>query len=232
MKNFRSALNDAKEALKFDPNNEKATNRIAHCYFELKQFNECLGACKKHFNKENNNKLVDLAKKAEVELKKLQRDKRKEEANKKKILQIQEQIMNAVKQRGIKFRGSIFESIHPAADGHHVHLNENGNLIWPVIFLYPEYGQTDFIESFNENDTFKQHLIAMFGNEPPGWDVNHKYKVGNISVGYQSQFTGEMVKIDSNRTLKEILTLQQLIVESGIPTFILAIGENLVNIYN
>ena len=72
----------------------------------------------------------------------------------------------------------------------------------------------------------------MFGNEPPAWDVNHKYKVDNISVGYQSQFTGEMVKIDSNRTLKEILTLQQLIVESGIPTFILAIGENLVNIYN
>ena len=45
-----------------------------------------LGHAKKHFNKENNNKLVDLAKKAQVELKKLQRDKRKEEANQKKTL--------------------------------------------------------------------------------------------------------------------------------------------------
>ena len=101
-----------------------------------------------------------------------------------------------------------------------------------MIFLYPEYGQTDFIESFNENDTFKQHLIAMFGNEPPAWDVNHKYKVDNISVGYQSLITGEMVKIDSNKTLKDILTQKQFIVESGIPMFILAIGENLVSIYN
>ncbi len=33
-----------------------------------------------------------------------------------------------------------------------VRLSENGTeLIWPVVFLYPEYGQTDFIESFHEN---------------------------------------------------------------------------------
>ena len=43
-------------------------------------------------------------------------------------------------------------------------------------------------------------MIRMFGNEPPSWDVNHK--VDNISVGYQSLITGEMVKIDSNKTLR------------------------------
>lgn len=30
---------------------------------------------------------------------------------------------------------------------------EDGSLQWPVIFLYPEHGQTDFIEAFNENST-------------------------------------------------------------------------------
>lgn len=40
----------------------------------------------------------------------------------------------------------------PHPSGGHVHLNESGQLVWPVLFVYPEYGQTDFIEAFNEND--------------------------------------------------------------------------------
>lgn len=30
-------------------------------------------------------------------------------------------------------------------------LDNDGILHWPVLFVYPEYGQTDFIEAFNEN---------------------------------------------------------------------------------
>ena len=32
-----------------------------------------------------------------------------------------------------------------------VTLDDEGVLHWPVLFVYPEYGQTDFIEAFNEN---------------------------------------------------------------------------------
>ena len=35
-------------------------------------------------------------------------------------------------------------------------LDDNGVLHWPVLFVYPEHGQTDFIEAFNEN----QRLVA------------------------------------------------------------------------
>lgn len=35
-----------------------------------------------------------------------------------------------------------------------VTIAEDGeSLQWPVLFLYPEFGQTDFIESFHENST-------------------------------------------------------------------------------
>lgn len=37
------------------------------------------------------------------------------------------------------------------ATGAKVCLDEDGNLNWPVLFLYPEYGQTDFISAFQEN---------------------------------------------------------------------------------
>ena len=32
-----------------------------------------------------------------------------------------------------------------------VTLDDDGVLHWPVLFVYPEHGQTDFIEAFNEN---------------------------------------------------------------------------------
>ena len=35
-----------------------------------------------------------------------------------------------------------------------VSLSDDGqSLNWPVVFLYPEYGQTDFIECFNDQTT-------------------------------------------------------------------------------
>ncbi len=39
----------------------------------------------------------------------------------------------------------------PHPSGERVYLEEDGSLVWPVMFLYPEYGQTDFIRGFSEN---------------------------------------------------------------------------------
>ena len=36
--------------------------------------------------------------------------------------------------------------------GAQVHLDEQGSLHWPVLFLYPEHQQTDFISAFCENN--------------------------------------------------------------------------------
>ena len=33
-----------------------------------------------------------------------------------------------------------------------VHVNEEGFINWPVLFLYPEYSLSEFIESFCENN--------------------------------------------------------------------------------
>lgn len=31
-----------------------------------------------------------------------------------------------------------------------VYINEHDELVWPVIFLYPEYGQSEVVMEFNE----------------------------------------------------------------------------------
>ena len=33
-----------------------------------------------------------------------------------------------------------------------VSVDSTGVLCWPVVFVYPEFGETDLISSFNEND--------------------------------------------------------------------------------
>ena len=43
-------------------------------------------------------------------------------------------------------------SMHgPHPSGEKVHLDADGNLVWPVLLLYPEHGQTDFIAAFSEH---------------------------------------------------------------------------------
>ena len=31
-------------------------------------------------------------------------------------------------------------------------------MVWPVLLLYPEYGTSDFVETFREMDSFRDHL--------------------------------------------------------------------------
>ena len=43
----------------------------------------------------------------------------------------------------------VLEGSHPT--GETVHFDPSGRLVWPVLFLYPEHGQTDFISAFTED---------------------------------------------------------------------------------
>lgn len=61
---------------------------------------------------------------------------------------------------------------------------------WPVIFLYPEYYETDFIQTFDESHCVQDHLNVMFGpNEPaPAWDKHKKYKANKLRLFYEVSF--------------------------------------------
>ncbi len=47
---------------------------------------------------------------------------------------------------------SSLESHHPS--GAKVHLDAEGLLHWPVLFLYPEIGESDFIAAFSEHSRY------------------------------------------------------------------------------
>lgn len=63
-------------------------------------------------------------------------------------------------------------------------LNEEGALVWPVMLLYPEYDQSDFIAQFCDVNTFEDQFYVMFGDRVV-WDRKYLYRPGNLDVFFE-----------------------------------------------
>lgn len=112
----------------------------------------------------------------------------------------------------------------PQLRDHRVHLNEDGKLVWPVVFMYPEYKVMDFVQEFTEDErfyskytifsTFKcklfiffrfiNHLCNIFENKP-SWDVESKYQPHNLNVCFQDHNTNKIHAVDVTETLGNML---------------------------
>ncbi|RWS24171.1 tetratricopeptide repeat containing cytosolic Fe-S cluster assembly factor-like protein, partial [Leptotrombidium deliense] len=205
LKNFRSSLNDSLKAFTLNNDNGKAVIRIAESYFALQKYRECVEFCRNH--KHNFSTLESIERNASDEQSVLEKDIQRQQAEEAKIRNLEQQLKDAVDERGIVCKGSLFDSIHPAAEGKHVTLNENNELVWPVMFVYPEYGQTDFIEGFNENHTFLDHIKVMFSEEnSPNWDVSKKYKPNSIKIAFQTHQSDEMIPLNPKSKLRTVLS--------------------------
>ncbi len=62
-----------------------------------------------------------------------------------------------VQSRGVCMAGGVSEG---PGDGR-VHMGEDGSLMWPVIFFYPEYRQSDFIQAMSETHRWVSIFKAM-----------------------------------------------------------------------
>ena len=58
-------------------------------------------------------------------------------------------------------------------------------LHWPVLLLYPETAQSDFIQDVGDDEALAPHLEEMFGaagENAPGWDAERKYRSGDLRL--------------------------------------------------
>ncbi|RDD42202.1 Tetratricopeptide repeat protein 4 [Trichoplax sp. H2] len=215
--NNRSALNDATEAKKLSPTYIKAFIRES-----------------------DNKKLKELKLKAVKNQKVNARNHRKENLLSKKEETSIRNLMQALKEREVTLDGlksysdietmsikdvkALLTPPDPMGASAMVYLNEEMVIHWPILFIYPEHGQTDFIKSANENDRFMDHLIVMFDdNEAPPWDKENKYKLKNLEIYFEDKDSTQLHRIHLHQTLKEILTDKRFCVKHGIPSFILLV---------
>ncbi|KTG45218.1 hypothetical protein cypCar_00032744 [Cyprinus carpio] len=110
------------------------------------------------------------------------------------------------------------------ATGARVYMDEQGVLYWPVLFLYPEHSQTDFISAFCENSSFMDHLAVMFGEELPPWDSERKYQPQNLQLFFEDPEQGNLYQVDLEKSLLNVLQHQRCSVKSGTPSFIVLVS--------
>ncbi|KAK3921416.1 DNA polymerase interacting tetratricopeptide repeat-containing, protein of 47 kDa [Frankliniella fusca] len=231
LKNYRSCLNDCLAALKLKKDYPKALHRAAECLYHLNKFDECIQYCDKILSSEQENKtFLDLRSKALLAKKAAERDRRKQMAAEKKEEKRGNELLEAVRARKIKFKGkdssalklSDLEPQFPDAMRSHVTIDESGKLVWPVIFMYPEYKLTDFIQSFHEDETFENMFAEVF-NEHPEWDAEKKYTAQGVRVYFEDE-NERVHNIPNQWTLGKALTHKKYTLQGGTPGFMILVS--------
>ncbi|XP_029905858.1 tetratricopeptide repeat protein 4 [Myripristis murdjan] len=248
--NMRSALNDATAAKKIRPDHLKALVRGAQCCLELRNFAEAIQWCDAGLKAHpTDKKLQELRAAADKQKRAAERDARKAKAQKKKTRTEKEALLAAIKERGIKLmqhnkvrqhssdsededggsaRGLAELSLDglssQEATGAQVFLDPQGSLHWPVLFLYPEHQQSDFISAFCENSCFIDHLAVMFGEELPPWDTDRKYLPQNLQLFFEDEEKDTLYQVDPETSLLKVLQHNRCFVKAGSPSFIVLVN--------
>ncbi|CAN9500893.1 unnamed protein product [Ophioblennius macclurei] len=243
--NMRSALNDAAAAKKIKPDHLKALIRGAQCCIKLHNHSEAIRWCDDGLKvAPTDKKLRELRAEADKHKRAAERDARKAKSKEKKMLGEKEALLAAIKDRGIK----LFQSVNPRRPdsdsedeserssaeiaqlsldglsskeitGAQVFLDEQGALQWPVLFLYPEHQQSDFISAFSENSCFIDHLVVVFEELPP-WDADRKYHPQNLQIYFEDEEKETLYQIQPTMSLLEVLQHKRFFVKGGTPNFI------------
>uniref|UniRef100_A0A3Q3N7D1 Cns1/TTC4 wheel domain-containing protein n=1 Tax=Labrus bergylta TaxID=56723 RepID=A0A3Q3N7D1_9LABR len=109
--------------------------------------------------------------------------------------------------------------------GAQVFLDEKGSLHWPVLFLYPEHQQSDFISAFCENSCFMDHIAVMFGEELPPWDADRKYHPQNLQVCFPLTYFFDTHGHPSfTSCLLFLFLVNRFFVKGGTPSFIVVVN--------
>ncbi|XP_063979880.1 DNA polymerase interacting tetratricopeptide repeat-containing, protein of 47 kDa [Diachasmimorpha longicaudata] len=235
LKNYRSCLNDCKMALRYQPNYPKALSRAALCCYRTKKFDDCIDLCNIYITEhESNSEISKMLNNANLEKKKQQREIRLREMKEKKEEKEEDRLIAAIELRNINIELSNgnksyelkdLEPQIPQLAQHRVRLDKEERLIWPVMILYPEYMQTDFIQSFHEDTPFMDHLEDLFEVSPP-WDSTERYIVPNLSVYFEGINKASVHKVDISQTLGTIIQQKQFILRGGTPSFIVLIAAS------
>ncbi|KAK2835255.1 hypothetical protein Q5P01_015739 [Channa striata] len=248
--NMRSALNDAAAAKKIKPDHLKALIRGAQCCIELHSFSEAIQWCDEGLKAHpTDKKLQELRAAADKHKRAAERDARKAKAKDKKLHGEKEAVLAAIKDRGIRLfqsgkprqRGSDSEDEDESSaaaigqlsldglssqevTGAQVFLDEQGSLHWPVLFLYPEHQQSDFISAFCENNCFIDHLAVMFGEELPPWDMDRKYHPRNLQLYFEDEGKETFYRVNPEMSLLKVLQHRRFFVKAGTPSFIVLVS--------
>jgi tetratricopeptide (TPR) repeat protein len=232
--NYGKCIQDCMQSIRLISTNIKAYHRAAQAANALKKHKQALqfiegglAACKKHMLSQEEVKafktLEVVVKKAqkveEAELQARAKDKAAADAGTTKQVKT---IKHAIKDRKILVGDPLMDM--SGFEGYQAEptVDSSGNLHWPVLLLYEESFQTDFVRDFPENSTFREQLVEMFppkGAYPP-WDTKQEYNLSNLSLFHEFKGADKRVEVNLDDTLASVLNHQKpKATVPGVPTF-------------
>ncbi|CDS12173.1 hypothetical protein LRAMOSA04368 [Lichtheimia ramosa] len=218
--NYGRVLRDCAKCLELNPQHTKALYRSARALLALDRVDEAHDCCVHALAVDPENEPVKaiqkkcIARKEQIEAKQRQKEEKERKEQEEKM-----RLEQAFKDRKIKFDITDKEVREKA----NIQLDpETNTLSWPVFFLYPEYKESDYIQSFNETNTFMDHLEMMF-EQPAPWDQRGDYTPDNLEVYFENnqKLNTGIIKIGKKLPLGKILSLDQYVVTNGVPSFII-----------
>ncbi|KAI9350576.1 hypothetical protein DFJ73DRAFT_642951 [Zopfochytrium polystomum] len=204
--NYRRVLNDCAAALKLDPKNVKALFRSGKALLMLEKLDQARDCVMRGLQIEPKNKaLNDIL--ASIDAKKKDIAAKESRSHDRQLKRQQEERMlwDTIKSRGFTvvftpngddetdsdseerkarpWSRSWSEMHRPTLDA------ATGKLAFPVLFLYPEFSESDLIASFHEDDAFADHIEAMFGDpaQAPGWDKERAYTPAALELYFETR---------------------------------------------
>ncbi|KAG8821778.1 hypothetical protein FRC19_007258 [Serendipita sp. 401] len=205
LQNYGSVLRDCSKVLATNPSSLKAFYRSALALIALERSTEAIDCCNRALGIERENPGILSALKKAKDLK--DRQDRKEQVRLHKIATEEAEkrrLGSALKERNLFIVPNTVNDI-PGEQKPRLSKDDPPILHLPVIFLYPQYTQSDIISSFEEHTKFTDHLEVMFppNGARPGWDIKEEYDVSNLAL-YASTKKKRLLKIGKKTTLAEL----------------------------
>lgn len=207
LQNYGKALADAEEALKLSGDHIKSRYRAASCCVRLRKFDKALAHCDgglaalKRTGMEKSSDaglFLRLRDSAMVERKKVNALENAKCERRERVERKQAALAQALSERGVTM-GLPLYSQQRTYSRSSAELDENGEISWPVLVVYPDLGgtgtgdQSDYLESVNENASVDDVILSLFpeGAPPPPWDVSGAYsrRVDRLAAQYRSGWT-------------------------------------------
>ena len=176
LENFGRALWDCERCLALQPGHVKALHRGATAALRLAPADRSMGRAKRAVEmalegarlEPDNPGFRSLLKKSEEVLLSMQAARAAEEDRRRWA----ERMDEAIKRRGLAVGPSAYDDIVPGGkDAAMAELDaKSGELHWPVLVLYPEFHESDYIQDVAETDTVAAHLdVLLAEGVPPEW---------------------------------------------------------------
>lgn len=215
-KEYIYCLLDCRKSLELNPNHIKSYYRAAKASKALNKLKEAKSFCIKGLKqKHGNEKYYSLLEYLKKDIKNASRKSEKDQKNKKKTYK---KIIKALALNICNLLNNLFK-IESCYYPCKIWINEKFNMFFPILLLYPEHGQFDFIKSCEQHSRFADHLCQMFPPyvSSPQWDREKKYQTHNLLI-YRGRKNKRFTNIDPRKSFNDILKIENYQI-SEMPVF-------------